>query len=107
MSLRFKDFASKSRAWQGKFVFQPVFQRASRGPPHFPSRPTNRTISKSDPLHKLKLSRTNARFTPGRGGAHLSNPTPAKQNTKHQTPSPRKVPKSKHQKPSSREAPSS
>src|SRR6266853_5789394 len=68
MSLRFKDLASESRAWQGKFVFKPVFQRASRGPPHFSSRPTNRTISKSGPLHKLKLSRTNARSPPGRGG---------------------------------------
>ena len=76
MSLRFKDLASESRAWQGKFVFKPIFQRASRGPPHFASRPTNRTIIKSGPLHKLKLSRTNARnarFPPGRrrGGRFL------------------------------------
>ncbi len=63
VSLRFKDFASESRAWQGQLVFKPVFQRASRGPPLFFSRPTHRTISKSGPFHKLNLSRS-GKFPP-------------------------------------------
>src|SRR3989442_14064971 len=41
----------------GLIRLEPVFQRASRGPPHFSSRPTDRTISKSGPLLKLNLRR--------------------------------------------------
>jgi len=57
MSLRFKDYASESRAWQGQFVFKPDFQRAPRSPPHFSSRPTERTMSNSGPVLKLNLRR--------------------------------------------------